>query len=184
MIAFPFKVVLTDRGSCFTADGFEKACRNLGIDHRKTKPYTPKTNGRIGREVLTITIATHHDLECLLRVRGYNVAYNARRQRPLRGKSPDEAVRDRLSAKPELANQLYQPSTDPCILPKAMAVVESAKDISHPDNLTGPCPLCLGHDQDRMQGRRAGGNPRHLSTITVVRLSLRPMEIGRNRCQV
>jgi transposase len=139
--AFPFKVthVLTDRGSCFTADGFEKACRTLGIDHRKTKPYTPKTNGmverfngRIGREVLTITIATHHDLECLLR--GYNVAYNARRQRPLGGRSPDEAVRDRLSAKPELANQLYQPSTDPCILPKAMAVIESAKDVSRPDN--------------------------------------------------
>ena len=32
--AFPFKVVLTDCGSCFTADGFEAACRKLGIDHR------------------------------------------------------------------------------------------------------------------------------------------------------
>jgi transposase-like protein len=41
--AFPFTVthVLTDGGSCFTADGFEAACRKLGIDHRKTKPYTP-----------------------------------------------------------------------------------------------------------------------------------------------
>lgn len=31
--AFPFRVthVLTDRGSCFTADGFEAACRALGV---------------------------------------------------------------------------------------------------------------------------------------------------------
>jgi transposase InsO family protein len=47
--AFPFKVVLTDCGSCFTADGFEAACRKLGIDHRKTKPYTPRTNGMVER---------------------------------------------------------------------------------------------------------------------------------------
>ncbi|CCD01014.1 integrase-like protein [Azospirillum brasilense] len=58
--AFPFTIthVLTDRGSCFTADGFEAACRALGVQHRTTKPYTPQTNGmverfngRIGRDV-------------------------------------------------------------------------------------------------------------------------------------
>src|SRR5215207_5241255 len=49
--AFPFQVtdVLTDRGSCFTADGFEAACRKLGVEHRKTRPYTPKTNGMVER---------------------------------------------------------------------------------------------------------------------------------------
>ncbi len=49
--AFPFKVthVLTDRGSCFTADGFEEACRRLKLEHRKTKPYTPQTNGLVER---------------------------------------------------------------------------------------------------------------------------------------
>src|SRR4028118_2038891 len=38
--AFPFQVthILTDRGSCFTADGFEAACRKLGGTHRKTRP--------------------------------------------------------------------------------------------------------------------------------------------------
>jgi hypothetical protein len=30
--------VLTDRGSCFTADGFEEACGKLTVEHRKTKP--------------------------------------------------------------------------------------------------------------------------------------------------
>jgi transposase InsO family protein len=65
----------------------------LGIDHRKTKPDTPQTNGmverfngRIGREVLVITVSSHRDLEHLLQ--GYNVAYNARRQRVLKGKAP------------------------------------------------------------------------------------------------
>ena len=62
--AFPFKVthVLTDRGSCFTADAFEAACARHGVQHRKTRPYTPKTNGmverfnsRVHREVLGIT---------------------------------------------------------------------------------------------------------------------------------
>ena len=63
----------TDRGSCFTAEGFEAACRTLGLEHRKTKPYTPQTNGmverfngRIGREVLAITVSNHRALERLL----------------------------------------------------------------------------------------------------------------------
>ena len=45
--AFPFRVthVLTDRGLCFTADAFEAACQQHRVQHRKTKSYTPKTNG-------------------------------------------------------------------------------------------------------------------------------------------
>jgi len=90
LAAFPFRVthVLTDRGSCFTAEGFEKACRKCGVEHRKTRPYTPRTNGmaerfngRVQREVLGITVASHRDLERLLV--GFNAAYNARRQRVL-----------------------------------------------------------------------------------------------------
>src|ERR671910_1473102 len=59
--AFPFQVthVLTDRGSCFVADAFEHACRRLKVEHRTTRPYTPRTNGmverfngRVQREVL------------------------------------------------------------------------------------------------------------------------------------
>src|SRR4051812_44815956 len=93
LMAFPFQVthVLTDRGSCFTADGFERACQRLGVIHRKTRPYTPRTNGmverfngRIQREVLGITVASHRDLETLLH--GFNQAYNARRQRVLKGR--------------------------------------------------------------------------------------------------
>jgi transposase InsO family protein len=86
--AFPFRVtrVLTDRGSCCcccTAAGFEKACRELGVAHRKTRPYTPRTNGlaerlngRARREVLGITAASHRDRERLLA--GFSSAYDAR----------------------------------------------------------------------------------------------------------
>jgi transposase InsO family protein len=139
--AFPFQVthVLTDRGSCFTADGFEAACQSLGVEHRKTRPYTPRTNGmverfngRIQREVLGITISSHQDLETLLR--GFNQAYNARRQRVLKGRSPERVVSERLGALPARANPSHDPPFDPCSLPKALQVIAHAKDVSHPDN--------------------------------------------------
>ena len=49
LAAFPFRItyVLTDRGSCFTADAFEAACRRHGVQHRKTRPYTPKTTDEV-----------------------------------------------------------------------------------------------------------------------------------------
>ncbi len=140
LAAFPFRVtrVLTDRGSCFTAEGFEKACREHGVEHRKTRPYTPRTNGmaerfngRVQREVLGITVAGHRDLERLLA--GFNSAYNARRQRRLDGRSPEEVVRERLARDRGLANPGYRPPADPCVLPKALLVVKRAKDVSHPD---------------------------------------------------
>jgi transposase InsO family protein len=141
LAAFPFRVtrVLTDRGSCFTAEGFEAACRALRVEHRKTRPYTPKTNGmverfngRVQREVLGITVASHGDLERLLA--GFNAAYNARRQRVLGGRSPEEIVRERLAKDEGLANPAYRPPPDPCVLPKALLVVARAKDVSQPDS--------------------------------------------------
>jgi transposase InsO family protein len=140
LAAFPFRVthVLTDRGSCFTAEGFEKRCRELGVEHRKTKPYTPRTNGmverfngRVQREVLGITVASHRDLERLLD--GFNRAYNARRQRVLGGSSPDQVVEARLRQDQGLANPDYRPPPDPCVLPRAMLVIERAKEVSQPD---------------------------------------------------
>ena len=116
LAALPFRVthVLTDRGSCFTADAFEHACERHGVQHRKTKPYTPKTNGmverfngRVQREVLGITIYSHRDLETLLS--GFNRAYNGRRQRVLKGRSPDMVLRERLTQDPGLANPGYRP---------------------------------------------------------------------------
>ena len=138
--AFPFQVthVLTDRGSCFVADAFEAACRKLKVEHRTTRPYTPRTNGmverfngRVQREVLGITIYNHQDLETVLT--GFNVAYNARRQRVLKGRSPDALLRERLAARPELANPHAKPP-DPKVLPRALRVIADAKEVSHPDS--------------------------------------------------
>ena len=47
-------------------------------------------NGRIGTEVLGIAIYSHRDLEQLLR--GFNAAYNDRRQRVLDGKTPNQVT--------------------------------------------------------------------------------------------
>ena len=52
-------------------------------------------------EVLGITLWSHQDLEQLLR--GFNAAYNARRQRVLDGKTPDQVVAERLTARRDLA---------------------------------------------------------------------------------
>ena len=84
--------MLTDNGSRLTP-AVEKACAQLGAEYRHTRRRTPQTNGmverfngRIGSEVLGITIYSHRDLEQLRR--GFNAAYNARRQRVLSGRTP------------------------------------------------------------------------------------------------
>jgi transposase InsO family protein len=41
--------VMTDNGSCYKAFAFRDACRDLGIKHVRTRPYTPKTNGKAER---------------------------------------------------------------------------------------------------------------------------------------
>jgi transposase InsO family protein len=45
--------VMTDNGSCYKAFAFRDACRNLGLKHLRTKPYTPKTNGKAERFIQT-----------------------------------------------------------------------------------------------------------------------------------
>ena len=85
--------VLTDNGSCFTP-AFARACAELGAQYRHTKPRTSQMNGmverfngRIGSEVLGINIYSHRALEQLLR--GFNAAYNDRRQCVLDGRTPN-----------------------------------------------------------------------------------------------
>ena len=45
--------VMTDNGSCYRSRAFAKACRQLGIKHVRTKPYTPRTNGKAERFIQT-----------------------------------------------------------------------------------------------------------------------------------
>jgi transposase InsO family protein len=45
--------VMTDNGACYKAFDFRDACRDLGLRHIRTKPYTPRTNGKAERFIQT-----------------------------------------------------------------------------------------------------------------------------------
>jgi transposase InsO family protein len=45
--------LLTDNGPCYQSRGFRRLCKRLGIRHRRTKPYTPRTNGKAERFIQT-----------------------------------------------------------------------------------------------------------------------------------
>ena len=44
---------MTDNRSCYKSFAFRKACKRLGLRHIRTKPYTPKTNGKAERFIQT-----------------------------------------------------------------------------------------------------------------------------------
>jgi transposase InsO family protein len=46
--------VMTDNGSCYKSRRFRKALRLLKIKHVRTRPYTPKTNGKAERFIQTV----------------------------------------------------------------------------------------------------------------------------------
>jgi transposase InsO family protein len=45
--------VMTDNGSCYRSRDFRAACKALGLRHIRTRPYTPKTNGKAERFIQT-----------------------------------------------------------------------------------------------------------------------------------
>ena len=45
--------LLTDNGSAYRSKVFAAVCRELGIKHRFTRPYTPRTNGKAERFIQT-----------------------------------------------------------------------------------------------------------------------------------
>jgi transposase InsO family protein len=46
--------VLTDNGNGYVADRFARLCRSAGLRHRRTRPYTPRTNGKAERFIQTL----------------------------------------------------------------------------------------------------------------------------------
>lgn len=45
--------ILTDNGSGYVSHGFRATCRALHVKHRRTRPYTPRTNGKAERFIQT-----------------------------------------------------------------------------------------------------------------------------------
>ena len=62
--------VLTDNGGCYVSHAFRGACGELGVAHRRTRPYRPQTNGKAERFIQT-----------LLREWAYNRPYRTSNQR-------------------------------------------------------------------------------------------------------
>ncbi len=46
--------VMTDNGSCYISKAFAKAYDDLGLKHVRTRPYSPKTNGKAERFIQTL----------------------------------------------------------------------------------------------------------------------------------
>jgi len=64
------KAVMTDNGSCYVSGAFRALCARRQIAHKRTRPYTPKTNGKAERFIQT-----------LIREWAYGRAYSTSRQR-------------------------------------------------------------------------------------------------------
>jgi len=47
--------VMTDNGSCYLSGSFASTCRQLSIKHLRTRPYTPRTNGKVERVIQTLS---------------------------------------------------------------------------------------------------------------------------------
>ncbi|MGB5135794.1 MAG: integrase core domain-containing protein, partial [Prochlorococcaceae cyanobacterium] len=46
--------VLSDNGSAYKSHGWRKACQAMGLKVKKTRPYTPRTNGKAERFIKTL----------------------------------------------------------------------------------------------------------------------------------
>jgi transposase InsO family protein len=47
------RALLTDNGSCYRSTQFREACSRRHIKHHRTRPYTPRTNGKAERFIQT-----------------------------------------------------------------------------------------------------------------------------------
>ena len=45
--------VITDNGNCYRSQRFRQACADHGLRHLRTRPYTPRTNGKAERFIQT-----------------------------------------------------------------------------------------------------------------------------------
>lgn len=64
------QAVMTDNGSAFVSHPFSAFCRSVSVRHLRTRPYTPRTNGKVERVIQT-----------LLREWAYRFTYNSSAER-------------------------------------------------------------------------------------------------------
>ena len=47
------RALLTDNGSCYRSHHFRRTCQQMGLQHSRTRPYSPQTNGKAERFIQT-----------------------------------------------------------------------------------------------------------------------------------
>lgn len=52
-LGLKIREVLTDNGAAYRSRQFARTCQDLGLKHRYTRPYTPRTNGKAERFIQT-----------------------------------------------------------------------------------------------------------------------------------
>jgi transposase InsO family protein len=52
-LGIPIRRLLTDNGPCYRSLDFAHACRQYNLTHSRTRPYTPRTNGKAERFIQT-----------------------------------------------------------------------------------------------------------------------------------
>ena len=82
-----------------------------------------------------INVYSHRALEQLLR--GFNAAYNGRRQHVLDSRTPNQVVAGRLGTEPGLARAALNGRAGPCDTTKARLVAGRAREVSQPDTWIG-----------------------------------------------
>ncbi|SEI99029.1 IS481 family transposase [Demequina mangrovi] len=88
------EAVLSDNGSCYRSHAWRDACHDLGIRHRRTRPYRPQTNGKIERFHRTMSdgwaYSKHYNSEKARRAAlpAWLHFYNHHRQHSAIGKVP------------------------------------------------------------------------------------------------
>jgi transposase InsO family protein len=126
---FNIRRVLTDNGTEFTnktynrngkakvVHAFDKVCKEHQIEHRLTKPRTPKTNGMAERQVAivknaTVRARTYISPEAMEQdIAAWNDKNNARRQRRISYKSPLQVCQEWYDLNAELFKREPMPKT-------------------------------------------------------------------------
>jgi transposase InsO family protein len=95
--------VLTDNGSPYLSKAFAQACARYRVKHRRTRPYTPRTNGKAERFIQSLLRECayqrpfYSSAERRRGLRGWVERYNRRRFHSALGTTPLARLASRAS---------------------------------------------------------------------------------------
>jgi len=95
--------LMSDNGPAYLSRRFAKACKALGLKHIRTRPYTPRTNGKAERFIQTLckewaySMPFQNSVERNLWLPRYLSIYNRlRKHSALGGRSPQQRLDELL----------------------------------------------------------------------------------------